>query len=233
MKEKEILDFTKNEPDWEKTLNWIISEEGIDPWDVDLVELANAFSSFVEKWKRFNFTIPARVIIVMAILLRVKVELLMWEDKGKEEKSVEIEEIDIDVSDIPKLEAPKKRKPVRKVTAKELVKAFKKAFETKERRKKRKSGTRKRVERAMPIEEEEAIEKRIENLFDRINGILEQMKEGKATFSSILPQWTKKEVVKNFFPLLRLNQEGRIRARQDEYFDKIWIEIGDPNEQGG
>ena len=105
MKEQEILDFARTEPNWEETLDWIISEEGIDPWDVDLVELSNVFSKFVEKWQKFNFTVPARIVIVMAILLRIKVELLMWEEEEKEieAKDIDIEELDIDVSDIPHL----------------------------------------------------------------------------------------------------------------------------------
>lgn len=230
MKEKEILDFARNEPDWEETLNWIISEEGLDPWDIDLVELANAFSKFVSKWERFNFTVPARIIIIMAILLRIKVELLMWEDEGEEAEEVELKELDIDVSDIPHLEAPKKRKPVRQVTAEELVDAFKKAFKTRERRKERKSNMRRRVEETMPIEEEEAIEERIENLYQRIDGILEDMKEGRTTFSSLLPEWNRKEIIKSFFPLLRLTQDGRVRTRQEEYFEEIWVEMGGTDE---
>ncbi|MFP4045993.1 MAG: segregation/condensation protein A [Candidatus Aenigmatarchaeota archaeon] len=230
MKEKEILELAKREPDWEQILNWIIAEEGLDPWDVDLVELASAFSGFVQEWTKFNFSLPARVVIVMAILLRIKVELLMWEDQGKSEKNIEIEELDIDVSDIPMLDAPKKRRPTRKVTAEELVTAFKKAFETKERRKQRKQRARRRVEEAMPIEEEENIEERIDNLYKNISNILEEMKEGRTTFSSLLPTWNREEIVKSFFPLLRLNHEGRIRAGQEEYFDEIWIEMGEMNE---
>lgn len=233
MKEQEILDFARTEPNWDETLDWIISEEGIDPWDVDLVELANAFSEFVEKWQKFNFTVPARVVIVMAILLRIKVELLMWEEeeKNKEPVEIEIEDLDIDVSDIPHLEAPKKRKPVRKATADELIEAFKKAFETKDRREKRKSGKRRRVEEAMPIDgQQEDIEERIDKLYSRIDNILENMKQGKTTFSDLLPEWNREEVVRNFSPLLSLNQEGRVVAEQEDYFKDIIIKLGDGNE---
>ncbi len=230
MKEQEILDFARTEPNWEETLDWIISEEGIDPWDVDLVELSNVFSKFVEKWQKFNFTVPARIVIVMAILLRIKVELLMWEEEEKEieAKDIDIEELDIDVSDIPHLEAPKKRKPVRKATAEELIEAFRKAFETQDRRKKRKSGREKRVREAMPIDgTQEDIEERIEKLYSRIDNILENMKEGKTTFSDLLPVWNREEVVKNFTPLLSLNQEGRVIANQEDYFKEIFVEMGD------
>ena len=233
MKEQEILEFAKTEPNWEETLDWIISQEGIDPWDIDLIELADVFSKFVEKWQKFNFTVPARVVIVMAILLRIKVELLMWEEKGEEREpeEVEIEELDIDVSDIPHLEAPKKRKPVRKATADELIEAFKKAFETKEKRKKRKTSKERRVKESMPIDgQKEDIEERIEKLYKRIDNILENMKEGKTTFSDLLPEWNREEVVRNFSPLLRLDQEGRITAEQDDYFDDILVKIGDVDE---
>lgn len=230
MKEKEILELSKREPDWEQILNWIIAEEGLDPWDIDLIELANAFSDFVSEWTKFNFSLPARLVIVMAILLRIKVELLMWEDEGSSKETVEIENLDIDVSDIPALEAPKKRRPTRKVTAEELVDAFKKAFETKERRKKRDRKARQRVEEAMPAENDDNIEERIDDLYENISNILEEMKEGKTTFSSLLPNWNREEIVKSFFPLLRLNHEGKIKAGQEEYFDEIWVEMSDMND---
>lgn len=233
MKEQEILKFARTEPNWEETLDWIISQEGIDPWDIDLVELADVFSEFVDKWQKFNFTVPARVVIVMAILLRIKVELLMWEEKEEEREpeEVDIEELDIDVSDIPHLEAPKKRKPVRKATADELIEAFKKAFDTKERREKRKSRKERRVKEAMPIDgQSEDIEERIDKLYKRIDNILENMKEGETTFSDLLPEWNREEVVRNFSPLLRLNQEGRVEAEQEDYFKEIVVRIGDMDE---
>ncbi len=229
MKEQEILDFASTEPNWEETLDWIISEEGIDPWDIDLIELSNAFSKFVSKWQKFNFTVPARIVIIMAILLRIKVELLMWEERDqKKPNEVDIQELDIDVSDIPQLDAPKKRKPVRKATAEELIEAFRKAFETQERREKRKSRKERRVREAMPIDgQTEDIEERIERLYRRVDGILENMKEGKTTFSDLLPEWNRVEIIKNFSPLLSLNQDGRIVAEQEECFDDILVKMGD------
>ncbi|MFP4116069.1 MAG: segregation/condensation protein A [Candidatus Aenigmatarchaeota archaeon] len=231
MKEEEILDFARTEPNWEETLDWIISKEGIDPWDVDLVELANAFSDLIGKWQKINFTIPARIIIVMAILLRIKVELLMWEEEEKEVEEVDIEELDIDVSDIPQLEAPKKRKPVRKATAEELIQAFRKAFKTKERREERKSQRERRVREAMPIDgQREDIEERIDKLYKRIDNILENMKRGETTFSDLLPEWSREEIVRNFSPLLQLNHDGKVKAEQEEYFDEIFVKMGGRDE---
>lgn len=227
MKESEILNLAKSEPDWEEILKWIITEEGIDPWDIDIVELAEAFNEFIEKWDQFNFSMPARLIIVMTILLRIKVEILMWEDEGqsKDVDDVEIEELDIDVSDIPFMEAPKKRMPTRKVTMDELVSAFKKAFETKERRNERKRKARKRVKEAIKVNEtdEEDIDQRIDKLYSRITGLLEEMKSGETTFSSLLPTWSREEIIRNFFPLLLLHQKGTIIAEQEEFFDEIKV----------
>jgi len=231
MKEEEILDLAKTEPNWEEVLRWIITEEGMDPWDIDIVELAKIFSELVREWDRFDFTVPARLIIIMGILLRLKVELLMWEDQHEEkEEEFEAKDLDIDVSDVPHLQAPKKRKPTRKATAEELIKAFRKAFETKERREKRKRKAKKRVEETIPVDESEDIEERIDKLYDRINSILKEMKEGKTKFSSLIPEWSREEIVRSFFPLLHLNQVGKVRARQEEFFDEIWVEAGEKND---
>lgn len=232
MREDEILELAQSEPDWEEVLRWIVTEEGMDPWDIDIVELANAFSKLVKKWDRFDFTVPARLIIIMGVLLRLKVELMMWEDEGTEKgkEELELKELDIDVSDVPHLQAPKKRKPTRKATAEELIDALKKAFDTKERREERKKKTERKVKETMPVNDGEDIDERIDDLYEQITGILEEMKEGKATFSSLIPEWNREEIVKSFFPLLHLNQNGKVRAEQEEYFEDILVKMGDMDE---
>lgn len=228
LSEEKILDLIEKDPDWEETLVYIIMEKGMDPWDIDIVKLANVFSESLKKMKKFNFKVPARLIIISAVLLRMKVEILVWErNEGREVKSEEVEEMDlnVDISDIPDMKVPAKRKPRRKVTLDELTKALEKAFRTQDLRKKRKNRVRRRVEEAIPTEEEEDIEKRIDNLYERISRTLDDLKNNKITFSSLIPDWNREEIVNSFMPLLHLSGDGKVSCDQEKHFKEIFIEI--------
>ncbi|MFB6215558.1 MAG: segregation/condensation protein A, partial [Candidatus Aenigmatarchaeota archaeon] len=100
-------------------------------------------------------------------------------------------------------------------------------FDTKERRDRRKKKAKRRVEETMPVNEGEDIDDRIDNLYTRITGILEEMKEGETKFSSLVPEWNREEIVKSFFPLLHLNQNGKVRAEQEEFFEEIFVRMND------
>src|SRR3989338_6945680 len=118
--------------DWQEGINTLMAEEGMDPLFVDLVKLADVFRSYLEHLKKFDFRIPARFILVAAILLRMKAELLLDEEEEKEIKRVESAPLNIE--DVPMLLAPISRKPTKKVTLNELVSALNKAFEFQERK---------------------------------------------------------------------------------------------------
>ncbi|MCD6477489.1 MAG: segregation/condensation protein A [Candidatus Aenigmarchaeota archaeon] len=229
MKEKEIIDLVSKESNWEEVIEYIINEEGMDPWDIDIVKLADVFAEYILKMSEFDFKIPARIIIISAILLRMKVEILTWEKIEEKEGGVKEEE-KIDLSKVPELEVPVTRIPRRKVTLDELVVALRKAFRTKEIREEKKFRRKKMVENL--IEDTNVdIEERINDLYERINNILTQMKRGEITFRDLVPKWERKEIVDKFLPLLHLSQEGKVTCEQKEIFKDIYIRLkGEINE---
>lgn len=221
MKEKKIIELAETGSDWEDILLHIITEEGMDPWDIDLVKLANIFAEEIKNLVKLDFKIPARLIIIAAILLRLKAEILDFEE---EEIEIEIEDVEgIDISDVPLLEAPFIRKPIRKVTLDELIHSLKKAFHTQEIREEKKVRAHKKVEEVIGTEED--METRINNLYLRINHVLKEIKNNEITFSSLVPKWERIEIVKSFLPLLHLSQDGKVSYRQEEYFKEIFIKL--------
>lgn len=50
--------------------------KGMNPWDVDLVELATRYSQKVDEMREMNFRIPANVVLVCSVLLRMKADIL-------------------------------------------------------------------------------------------------------------------------------------------------------------
>ena len=59
---------------WRDILYEIINT--LDPWDIDLSELATRYSQKVKEMQEMNFKIPANVILVSSVLLRMKADIL-------------------------------------------------------------------------------------------------------------------------------------------------------------
>lgn len=215
MTEEHVIHTIVVGTDWQDVLGQLVTEEGLDPQNIDLIKLTESFMKYLTDLKKFDFRIPARFVLVAAILLRMKAELLLDEEEKKreaEEKPV----VPLNI-DVPLLSPPAMRKPTRKVTLPELITALNKAFEFKERKETRKIRMHHDVERL--IGKEEDIEERIKRVHKQI------VKAHRIKFSDLVPAWKRKEIIDTFIPLLYLFQRGFIDCRQDEMFGEIYIDI--------
>ncbi len=203
--------------DWQEVLTSIVVEDGLDPLNVDIIRLADSFLFYLHRIKTFDFRIPARFILIAAILLRMKCELMLEEEEKKLEIRGEAPP-PLNIENVPILAPPAERKPTRKVTLTELVTALNKAFEFKERKEGKKLRMRRDVERL--IEQEEDIEIRIKSIFDEILRHGTVMK-----FSDIVPVWKRKDIVETFMPLLYLCFRGKVTCEQEEFFKEITIRV--------
>jgi segregation and condensation protein A len=202
--------------DWQEVLTNIIAEEGMDPLQIDIVKLADAFRYYLERLKTFDFRVPARFILIAAILLRMKAELLLVE----EEEKMKIKEENIpkfSLENLPPLAAPIIRKTTRKVTLTELINSLQKAFDFKEQKEEKHFRIRNAVEKL--INEEEDVEEKIKRVFSQI------MKKGVLNFSDLVPVWRRKEIVDAFLPMLYLSNRGKISCEQEEMFKEITIRV--------
>ncbi len=221
MMETRLLKQIIEKESWEEILYYIVSVEKLDPWDIDLVKLADGFIKFLRKVRELDFRIPAKVVFVASILLKIKANyLLFFEEKKeeKEERKVELPEIEIE-DKLFDLLKPVKRIPKRPITLEDLIKALRKALKVRERKLRRK----KLVEEAVRIEiEEEDISKRMEELFNLIVKKIEEEKRERIRFRDLV-KWEREDIVSKFIPLLHLEQQKKIRAEQQELFGDIWI----------
>ncbi|MGC8852758.1 MAG: segregation/condensation protein A [Hydrogenobacter sp.] len=79
-----MLAFEEDHP---FALAYRLVEEGkIDPWNVDIVELANAYLEEIRKIQVLDMRIPAKVIMAASFLLKKKIEVLFPEPKKTREK---------------------------------------------------------------------------------------------------------------------------------------------------
>ncbi len=233
LSDKELIELMVSQPSWEDVLVRIVIEEKMDPWDIDICRLADIFVEYVDRMKILDLRVPARFILIAAILLRMKSDFLKEKDKKKMlipegEKEVKVQDIQA-LAQVPPLEPPAERIPVRNVTLEELIYALKKAFEIQERRKVRRVRREQVLKDFVEVEEED-ITDRIKILLNTIRNIIEELEKEEVEFSKIVGEWKREKIVKTLIPILHLSQEGKISYEQPELFQEIYIRLRE-NEQ--
>ena len=225
LSDQQLINLMISEPSWEDVIIKIIAEEQMDPWSIDIIKLANAFLSYLQKMEELDLRIPARFILIAAILLRMKSDVLI----EKEEKILipesekEADESLRVLASLPPLQPPLKRIPLRNVSLEELLSALRKAYEVQGRRTERKLRIKRAVDVVLPVGEVEDITERINALLSQINSALSEVES--IEFSRLVKRWGRREIVESLLPLLHLSQDGKINLIQEELFKEIMIKI--------
>ncbi|MCX6814044.1 MAG: segregation/condensation protein A [Candidatus Aenigmarchaeota archaeon] len=236
MDEKEIMDLITSEYSWEQIIYKIIAWEGMDPWNLDLSLLSRSFLLYMNRMKELDFKIPAKYVVIAAVLLRMKsdhIEYLKMLTQGQEELGLLEEgadpgmentmpetvngEINMALASL-NVNVPSKRQPTRKVVAAELMAALRNALRTDERRSERSARRRGQI-----VINEENITERIELLYKKINSLLERLKEEEIEFSKLVKKWSREEILNTFVPLVYLDHEKKVHCRQEDLFKEIYI----------
>lgn len=226
MEEEDLLKLVIEKQTWEEIIYHIVSFEKIDPWDVNIIKLTNSFLEYIKDLKVLDFRIPAKVVLVAAILLKLKSEVLSTmkerEEYLPEEEAIdEFEMIRGQISEI-EFRPVVQRHVKRKVTLDELVGALRKAMRVEEKKEETKRVLGRRLRKEIDIEEID-IEERISKLMLSIDSLLMKLKSDKVEFSKILEKWDRDEIVKNFMPLLHLSTRGDVKTEQKKFFDEIFV----------
>ncbi len=219
--EENILKIVIEKQSWEEIIYYVVNVENMDPWDIDLVKLTAGFVKFLHAVKELDFRIPAKIVFVAAILLRLKSNYLSIFEEEEQEEEGQKPIIYEEPPELLALGIPLKRMPKRQITLEELVSALRKAVEVRERKEDRKA----RIQKAMQarVAEEEAIEKRLEKIMGEIESLIRKLNQSRVEFKRIVKKWDRKAIVYNFVPLLHLEQNEKISTEQDDWFKDIWI----------
>jgi len=229
VEEESLLKMVLEKENWEEILYQIVSLENIDPWNVDLIKLTAGFLRYIRGAEELDFRIPAKIVFVAAILLRLKSDYLsIFEEKSAVEEALAKEkilpELGIDPNLI-KLGVPIKRLPKRQVTLDELIVALKRALDVRERKVDRVQRIRSRLRDELKDEEDTV--RRIEKV---MNEIEEHMRatgkvgpDGKLNFRDIVEQWDRDQIVAHLIPVLHLEKSQKISTEQPELFKDIFI----------
>lgn len=225
VEEDNLLQTIIEKESWEEVLYQIVSLENIDPWDVDIVKLTEGFLKYIKGAKQLDFRIPAKVVFVAAILLRLKSDVLsLFEEESAVETALEKEQEIVDLGVDPnlvKLGLPMKRAPKRQVTIDELVVALKKALNVREKRVERTQRIRKRLRRELKAHDD--MIKRIDKIMGTIEARMESGHTDKLKFSDIVGEWNRDEIVNHLIPVLHLEKNQKVKTDQEDFFREIFI----------
>ena len=212
---------------WRDILYEVI--KGMDPWDIDLCELASRYAKKVEEMQDMNFRIPANVILVSSVLLRMKADVLRPSEndpftdnreafdfmfnrdfaflKGdKIEKEYELQAL-----------LRPNRLMTRRVTAEELIGAIQKALE--ERSEKKYRLEMQGGKRMLIVATDWDITQVIEEVYGRIMGILKEREF--AVFSELAGN--RDEMIRVFTSILHLSNKQKLSLRQERIYEEIYI----------
>jgi len=224
--------ITSEELSWQSIIYDLIKTEQLDPWDIDIVVLAQRYVEIISELEEADFFISSKVLLACSLLLRLKSEILInsyIQDLNdalygrKVESRYALERIEIDESELPELVPRTPMARHRKVTLNELMAALNQAIETENRRIKREirsRQTKKSVLRIMPKDTFVPLKIRIKNIFLILKNHIGE-NNNHMRFSHLASE--KEEKLASFVPILHLSNNGKIYLRQKNHFDEIHI----------
>lgn len=231
----ELYDLlTGREVSWQAVIYDLIQSEQLDPWDIDLIRLTNAYLEKIREMEEANFMVSSKILLAAAILLRIKSEFLLKkyiksldeilfgkpEEKLKEKIDLEVENVDL----LPRTPLPR----LRKVTINELMASLDRAMQTEHRRIKREIYVRqaqKDVSFLLPRFQIN-IKEKIKEIYSRIKEFFNARESGKMTFTELINNSEdKKEKISTFVPLLHLESQRRVDLSQEFHLGEININL--------
>ncbi len=223
MQEKVDLVDLIEQPAWKTILIDLVKSERMNPWDIDLVELAEKYWQKIQNMERSSLRIPANAILASAILLKLKartIKLSSIEEEEEETKEISQEEMAMIEESIPELRGQRQFREG-KITLDELVVSIERILlKTKQRQSILRQ---KEIPEFKFFLEEKNIEQKIEEVYSRIKERCDS--QGLVTFTALLDKRTPLEMVECFIPLLFLVNGGKLNAWQEEWFGEIMISI--------
>jgi len=212
-----------DQPAWKTILIDLVKSNKMDPWDIDIVDLANNYWVKIQNMQRGDLRIPANAILAAAILLKLKartIKLSKIDDEKEETKEISKEELALIEESIPQLSGQRQFREG-KISLDELVLSIENIL--------LKTKSRQSILRQKEIPEfkffvgEGNIDQKIDVVFKKISERADS--QGLVMFTALLDEKTPLEMVNCFIPLLFLVNKGKVNAWQEEWFGEIFISL--------
>ena len=230
------------EPTWREFLVDLVASRQMDPWDIDIVAVADAYLARVKQLQAMDLRVPANVILACALLLRFKSQTISFEPEPAQDYYEESPQLISE--DVPELAYRSNLPRNRRVTLQELLAAVEEVV---------RDGPRPVVRVAAPRELNIELPRvDMHELMAHVLGQLSVLKDadGVVLFSQLVghgltdPKIASTPFNKQFsspaeaivlylLPVLHLVQEQRLYAWQDDYFGEVFIKVLPGPQAGG
>ena len=215
-------------PEWKSLLIDLVKSNQMDPWAIDIIDLAEKYLQKVKEIEGLNLRVPANCMLACAILLHLKAKkmvILPFEEEEEivNESNTSYTQERLFDDFIPELKNPRMMREGR-VSLNELVSAIENLLDNQ-----KKYGNRfgKRlgggdVAFHIPFSETD-MQERQEKVYADI--LKYQDSTGLCLFSHMTKELTPVEKIFHFVPLLFLANKGKVTAWQEEFWGEIFIAV--------
>ncbi len=215
-----VLEQIVSKPAWKEILLELINAHEIDPWNVDLIEIADAFLKRVREMRSLDLLIPANVILATAILLRHKSDYLRFGEPTPPSMLYE-DTIQLSGEEIPSLELASRIPPKRQITIQELMDEMERIikYESSERLLKKQP----KLEIVNLKLNGVDLEMKMEEMLNLVRSNIDD--ERWTMFSQLIKGKKNQEVIFCLLSLLHLAQKKMVGIHQDKLWDEIFIQL--------
>lgn len=224
-------------PDWKTVLFDLVRKEKMDPWNIDIILLADKFIEKINSMDTSDLRLPANAILASAILLKAKAKVLKFrgmKEADWEDMPIVVDDM-IDVvsaerdnsgrtgiygsSDAPSLSP--QRLVEGRVSLNSLVGAIESILEKSSSR-----GTRKlqrgKVDFNLEVHEAD-IEDKVDSLYEKI--VKMSQNQEIILFSDLLERDDAIGIIHTLLPLLFMTNKELIKIWQEEFFGEIMVSL--------
>lgn len=187
----------------------LVEEGKLDPWNVDIAQLANLYIQEIRRMELLDLRVPARALSAAVFLLKKQVEVLFPEPKKKRERKYTLEEIVQMFEEESGESAQQKNQTNTNGIVEEHIKTIKRKLQAYKKEVKKKG-------RAIPIH--------VSKFENALREIEELIMKGIRRFS-FLGFVASRNPVPYLMGLMVLYQEGRVNAYQREPYSDIEVEV--------
>ncbi len=230
-----------DEVGWRSALLDLVRVEQMDPWNLNITELASHFLNLVKTMKEMDLRLSGKMVLAAAILLRLKSEKLLSDDLNEFDRMLAeseniaddfFDEMDDHIGPDEVIDRPKEFKLMprtpqprkRKISIYDLVDALEKALEVKRRRVRKKLAEAEDANEVKIPQKKIDIHQAMEEVMKQIVGYFDEDKAN-LKFSELVPNTSRDAKVYTFMPLLYLRNQAKVELHQDGHFDDFEVEL--------
>jgi segregation and condensation protein A len=209
-----------DQPAWKTILIGLVNSEQMDPWNIDVTELAEKYLKKINELEYNSLRVPANAILACAILVKTKSKYLKLSslDEDEKEQVMTEEQKQLFLEELPDLMANRSFREGR-ISLDELVESIEDIIH--------RTNPKKSAARVVPKMElnfdTTSIEEKMGEVFESIKQKVDS--QGVVLFNDLCADSGIDSVVETFLPVLFLMNNGKIVAYQQEFFGDIFVQL--------